>query len=477
MSWRIALVALLTLTAVHANAAGCVNIVHEERDRGGIGGTGLREGTGGIGGTGFIDGTGTGGIGGTGRLLSLRTGIVGTITGFASICVNGLEVHYDPETPVVINGENATLAALAIGQTVSVQAAPGKQGLTTARIVVQHIITGPITQLGDAQRSMQVMGSDVLLSPETRGQLNGLKVGESVRISGLRNQDGHILASRVDPGVPGEPASISGRISRGNGLQIQGVALEARAMPVLPDTPVVARGRWNGRALVAEEVRSSPAEAVLRASDHVVLEAIVQRVHANGNFEADSRQVVVADRRNNAGEPVQRGDRVIASGRLDAQGQLISEKVEVFHSAQDKRERKAAAEAAKDAEQELEETEKDAAKAAREAAEDAQDAQEKASERAEKIAEDAAKDRLDQQREASRFAEKMQERADKIEKTERADKIDKPEKADKIEKAERPEKVEKPEKLEKPEKMEKPEKVERPEKIEKPERIERSGKD
>jgi hypothetical protein len=29
------------------------------------------------------------------------------ITGFASICVNGVEVHYDANTPVSINGQPA----------------------------------------------------------------------------------------------------------------------------------------------------------------------------------------------------------------------------------------------------------------------------------------------------------------------------------------------------------------------------------
>ena len=50
---------------------------------GGVGGTGAVAGRPGLGGTGISEG----GIGGT--------GIVGVITGFASICVNGVEVHFD----------------------------------------------------------------------------------------------------------------------------------------------------------------------------------------------------------------------------------------------------------------------------------------------------------------------------------------------------------------------------------------------
>ncbi len=82
-------------------------------DDGGIGGTGIQERSSGIGGTGSafknggIGGTGSaiekGGIGGSGDKVKDGiggTGILGVITGFGSICVNRLEVHYSKETPV-----------------------------------------------------------------------------------------------------------------------------------------------------------------------------------------------------------------------------------------------------------------------------------------------------------------------------------------------------------------------------------------
>src|SRR5690349_21550179 len=77
-------------------------------DNGGMGGTGapLKKHPGGIGGTGAV----AGGVGGTGIGSESDnggiggTGIVGTITGFASICVNGLEVHFNNDVPVSENG-------------------------------------------------------------------------------------------------------------------------------------------------------------------------------------------------------------------------------------------------------------------------------------------------------------------------------------------------------------------------------------
>src|SRR5580698_2173075 len=44
------------------------------------------------------------------------TGIVGTITGFGSVFVNGLEVAYAPGTPMTVDGVAEPDAALRVGQ-------------------------------------------------------------------------------------------------------------------------------------------------------------------------------------------------------------------------------------------------------------------------------------------------------------------------------------------------------------------------
>ncbi len=50
------------------------------------------------------------------------TGIIGTITGFASICVNGVEVHYDNNTLVTVDGRLSFVRELAVGQVVVTRA-------------------------------------------------------------------------------------------------------------------------------------------------------------------------------------------------------------------------------------------------------------------------------------------------------------------------------------------------------------------
>mgnify|MGYP000132428681 CR=1 FL=1 len=67
----------------------------------------------GLGGTGMLattdSGTGSG-LGGT--------GIIGEITGFGSVFVNGIEIEYDSETPFTINGEPAAHQPLVVGDVV-----------------------------------------------------------------------------------------------------------------------------------------------------------------------------------------------------------------------------------------------------------------------------------------------------------------------------------------------------------------------
>lgn len=89
---------------------------------------------GGIGGTGFgpvAPEEDDSGIGGTGIAAHGDTGIIGTITGFASICVGDVEIHYGTDSQVEIDGKPATAAQLAVGQV-----APGWLSIGGTRISV-----------------------------------------------------------------------------------------------------------------------------------------------------------------------------------------------------------------------------------------------------------------------------------------------------------------------------------------------------
>jgi hypothetical protein len=162
---------------------------------------------GGIGGTGI---TGDGGIGGTGQRASVDIGVVGVITGFASICVNGIEVHFDAATPVSMNGEPASMDALAVGKVVAVRAVgSGTQARARAIDIVDSAV-GPVTAVESPGALVQVGGQRVRIAPTTvlggsltREQLAAVQIGEAMRVSGLRAADGTIVATRVETAAPG----------------------------------------------------------------------------------------------------------------------------------------------------------------------------------------------------------------------------------------------------------------------------------
>jgi len=184
-------------------------------DNGGVGGTGapLNKRPGGIGGTGAV----AGGVGGTGISDDNGgiggTGIVGTITGFASICVNGMEVHFNKNVPVSENGIAATSTRLAVGQVVAVQAFNSRRGLEAGRIAILHVYEGPLTALPRDSLPMRVMGQPVRLANGAQVAL-GLRAGDPVRVSGLRDARGEVVASRIDRAPGLKEASAIGPVDR-----------------------------------------------------------------------------------------------------------------------------------------------------------------------------------------------------------------------------------------------------------------------
>jgi hypothetical protein len=164
---------------------------------------------GGIGGTG-IDG---GGIGGTGQRAEAEVGVIGVITGFASICVNGIEVHFDAATPVSLNGEPVSAAALGVGQVVAV-AAVGSGNQARARAIdIVDAAVGQVTAVesgGELQiqgRRVRVGASTVFGGGLSRDQLAATRIGDGMRISGLRDAEGTIVATRVEPAAGARPTA------------------------------------------------------------------------------------------------------------------------------------------------------------------------------------------------------------------------------------------------------------------------------
>ncbi|WP_044874001.1 DUF5666 domain-containing protein [Pseudomonas sp. LFM046] len=227
---------------------------------------------GGMGGTGAVA---TGGIGGTGAPAQEEggiggTGIVGTITGFGSICVNGVEVHFDNNAPLSENGVPASTNQLAIGQVVAVEATKSPRGLEARSIAILHAYEGPITGVAEGTAPMRVMGQPVRLAAGAR-VTEGLRVGDAVRVSGLRNAIGDVVATRIERAPKLTQVSAIGAVERGGDLQ--GLAL---SKSLSPSTEVLVRGTWDGKRLSVLQTRADPSIPFAGRVRNALVEGLVR---------------------------------------------------------------------------------------------------------------------------------------------------------------------------------------------------------
>ena len=204
---------------------------NKSQDGKGFGGTGINLATGkGIAGTGNSDGKGMGGtgisdgkgMGGTGISLSGDMSIRGRITGFGSICVNGLRVAYTPSLKVL---GGTTAADLRIGQVVSATASFSEGQLVARNIALERIIAGRIDRIDSARGTMTVAGERVLVSrmdPITKG----LKPGGSVAISGFRDARGAVVATYIERQPVNSEKIISAHTREEKAFSVQGYVHE-----------------------------------------------------------------------------------------------------------------------------------------------------------------------------------------------------------------------------------------------------------
>lgn len=170
-----------------------------------------------------------GGIGGT--------GIVGVLTDFGSLIVNGRRILTDGATEVLTPLGQAAVADIAIGQALSIEAATVNGALIARRILIADPLIGRVEALRPG--GLSVLGVDVAFDQSLR-----LTVGERVAVSGLWRGD-QVVASRIAPALPG-PDAILGAV--GATGRIGPVPLIPAPGVPAPEAGVFAIARGTGRA-------------------------------------------------------------------------------------------------------------------------------------------------------------------------------------------------------------------------------------
>ena len=149
------------------------------------------------------------GVGGTGKQLASErglggtgkqpVGILGTITGFGSIFVNGIEIEYDDQTPFSIDGKPSPLRQLAIGDVVEVLTTDDGKFTHAKAINLRHEIIGEVDSIEPETFSFSINGQNII-QPINRVQMPA--IGTRVAVSGHRVDEQNIIATRITPATP-----------------------------------------------------------------------------------------------------------------------------------------------------------------------------------------------------------------------------------------------------------------------------------
>ena len=267
-------------------------------------------------------------------------GVVGVVTAFGSLCVNGLQIHYEDDTPVTVNGRPANPPQLAPGQVVAVEARSAGGRLAAQSIAIVRVLEGPVTRVDAGARTLFVMDQPVRVTDETmspvREQLLELKPGATVEVSGYRNARGEVVASRIDLAPPRGGHSAIGRMKvnpRETRTAEMGDLVVALAgdTRVQKESDVLVRGLWDGGALRAGTVSQDPSMQLLGRVDRAVVESLVHEPRRGDRMRVGRVQVRIArGARVDASPAALRIDRQVrVTGVPDRRHGMVAERIEV----------------------------------------------------------------------------------------------------------------------------------------------------
>ncbi|MEM9248757.1 MAG: DUF5666 domain-containing protein [Pseudomonadota bacterium] len=212
-----------------------------------------------------------GGIGGT--------GIVGTLTDFGSLRINGLRVELTDQTRIVTALGPVSDSALAVGQTLTIAANRTRDRLIARHVRIDHPLVGTLAQLGG-----QLSVNGVALRAEADA-VRRANVGDRVAVSGLWTPSG-VVASRIDP-APFSEDLVAGDVSRdGPALRVGGVPIFAGAGQSFPPSGsyLVATGRLSEAGFVTERAATGRFVTGAGALRQLAVEGYLERTASAPGF-------------------------------------------------------------------------------------------------------------------------------------------------------------------------------------------------
>ncbi|TLY59220.1 MAG: hypothetical protein E6K52_11900 [Gammaproteobacteria bacterium] len=300
-----------------------------------------------------------GGSGSSGNMSNLTPVLAtGTITGFGSIYVNG--VHFQTSSATIRkNGQTVAESQLAVGEVARVKGEKNDTDGTGVAdsIDVDESVVGPIAAIDTTNSVVTVLGQTVKINTGTSfsmdvqpASLAGLKVGDVIRVSGVIDSSGNIVASRIERTgasaelqVLGTVASLdmtahtfkinalvvnyssanltgfaSGQPSDGDLVEVQGTMFDATTM-----------------TLTATHVARQQSEQEEAGSDEMEREGLITRFASATDFDVAGKPVTTSSStvyRNGTAADLALNAKVEVEGTLNSSNVLVASVVTFHHN-------------------------------------------------------------------------------------------------------------------------------------------------
>jgi hypothetical protein len=161
------------------------------------------------------------GIEGSGSpVASTPVTTTGTITGFGSVIVDGVE-YATSGAQIRIDDQPTSESELRVGHVVTIKGSVNADGRTgTAReISFTSDARGAVTEVNPASTTFVLLGQTVQVTDETlfdettqARDLSELQIGAKIRVSGFENEAGELVASRIDSAASGAGLQVRGKV-------------------------------------------------------------------------------------------------------------------------------------------------------------------------------------------------------------------------------------------------------------------------
>lgn len=241
------------------------------------------------------------GIGGTGRSVEDGiggTGIIGSITGFGSIWIHNAHVFIDAAR-ITANGEKARRKDLRLGQVVAVLSDRKDNGYEARSIDIVYEVIAPVTAIDTEKQRITALGQVIhygqgTMIADARGaaQPSRFRPSQWIKVSGLRQKNGEILASRIDLIEPREEVQLIGEVQGhriagypaklANGVDIQGLSGRIRVAGMIE----------NG-VLVIRKINPDAISMVIKQASEVLFEGFLLDPTADSDILEGSIELVL----------------------------------------------------------------------------------------------------------------------------------------------------------------------------------------